>query len=56
MCIRDRDWAEAVKALRKAATLVPQSLPVRLNLGKTLVEAGEGAEGEALLRLSLIHI
>lgn len=44
------NWPEAVKSLRQAAALAPDSLPVRLNLAKTLIESGEDAEGEATLR------
>lgn len=44
------DWDGAIAALRRAAALAPDSAPVRLNLGKTLIEAGRGEEGEALLR------
>lgn len=47
------DWDGAIAALRRAAELVPDSAPVRLNLGKTLIEAGHGEEGEAMLRALL---
>lgn len=43
------DWDGALAALRRAAALVPDSAPVRLNLAKTLIEAGREREGEAML-------
>lgn len=47
------DWPAAIDALRRAAALVPDSAPVRLNLAKTLIEGGLWEEGEAMLRALL---
>lgn len=41
---------EAVDALKKAAALAPDSMPIRLNLGVALADAGMGEECEKLLR------
>jgi Flp pilus assembly protein TadD len=44
------EHVEAVKVLRRAMTLAPDSPPIRVNLGSALLRAERGEEGEAILR------